>query len=103
MIPLLSGAALFTLLTLLAAALGRRILILLRASPNDRLEHGVVATGLGLGALQFVPFCLFAIGYGRPIGIRVTTGLLTLVLALDVYHVVRAARREFGALKLLPA
>ncbi len=102
MIPLLSGAVLFTLLTVLAAALGRRILILLKVSPVDRLEHGVFAIGLGLGALQLIPFCLFAMGYGKPVAIRVTTALLAILLAPDLFQVIRAVGREFGALKQLP-
>src|SRR5688500_16542888 len=102
MIPLISGAMLLILLTVLSAALGRRLLILLKLRPNDPLEHGVLAMGLGLGAIQFLPFVLFTIGIGRPGGIRAGTALLALILLSDSYHVIRSGLVELVSLIRLP-
>src|SRR5688500_2393983 len=101
MIPLMSGLVLLILFVVLSAALGRRILILLSLRPSDRLEHGVLAVGLGLGAIQFLPFFLFATGFGRPFGIRTGTVLLAVILLPDSYHVILSALGEFVRLKRL--
>src|SRR2546421_10391917 len=101
MIPLIIGGMLLALLLLLGAALGRRILILLRVRSESLLEQGALAMGLGLGALQFLPFALFATGFGKPIGIRVATAVLAIALLRDMAAVVRGGLRLAGGLRRL--
>src|SRR5438309_6028842 len=93
MIPLITGGVLLALLLLLGAALGRRILLILRIRSESLLEQGALALGLGLGTLQFLPFALFATGFGKPIGIRVATGVLAVALLWDMATVVHAGFR----------
>ncbi len=68
--PIVLGSAGLAGLLVLATALGRRLLRWLQAETEDPLEHGVVAAGLGLGALIFLPFTLFALGMGSPLVVR---------------------------------
>src|SRR5262249_35406637 len=83
----------------LSAALGRRLLRWLRADIPDAAERGLLAGGLGMGALQFLPFALFALGVGHPLAQGVGIGLLTLALLPDMAAVLRAAGRELRAFR----
>jgi hypothetical protein len=83
----------------LSAALGRRLLRWLRVGVPDIAERGVLATGLGMGALAFLPFALFALGVGHPFAQRAAAGLLTLALLPDMAAVLRAAGRELRAFR----
>jgi Dolichyl-phosphate-mannose-protein mannosyltransferase/Protein of unknown function (DUF1420) len=94
--PIVLGSAALIGLLVLAAALGRRLLRWLQAETADPLEHGVVAAGLGLGALTFLPFTLFALGIGSPLVMRLTLLLLGAALVPDVIAVVHAAWRWFS-------
>jgi hypothetical protein len=76
----------------IAAALGRRILILLKSpfAEATRLERAVIASAIGLGALQYVPFFLGAVGLLKPLAIWIALGLLTALLFSDMLGVARA-------------
>ena len=96
MIPFIMGGMLLALLLLFAGALGRRILLLIRVRSSSRLERGILSIGLGLGALQFLPFALFAIGMGTPTGIRLASGILAAVLMRDALADASGAWRFFA-------
>lgn len=92
--PLLLGTLLFFGLLLLSAALGRRLLRALRLPITAPAERGVLAAGLGLGALQALPFALFALGIGKPVVFRLAVVSLALVLLPDLRAVFRCAWRH---------
>lgn len=92
--PIVVGGVAFVCLAILSAALGRRLLLWLRIHPEDMLEHAAFAVGLGLGALQAIPFLLFALGIGRPIFFRVVIAVVALVLLPDILAAARAVRRS---------
>jgi hypothetical protein len=91
--PIVLGSLLLAGLLVLAAALGRRLLRWLGVSNTDPLEHGVIAAGLGLGMLQFLPFAMFALGVGRPIAMRIALALLAAALLPESVAVLGAAWR----------
>src|SRR5579871_4613672 len=93
MIPLILGTLLFSLLALLSAALGHRLLRLLHGPPLRGAERGVWAMALGMGALSYLPFLLFTLGLGRPIGIRIAVCALLLLLASDLKSVLHGGVR----------
>lgn len=80
-------------MALLSLALGRRLLRLLRAPAMEALERGVFAAGLGIGALSFVPFVLFALGVGRTSVFVGVTIALSLLLLPDMVATLRAVVR----------
>ncbi len=91
-VPLLLDPPYVLALFALGAAVGRRLLRLVRAplSALTRAEYGVVAAALGTGLLQYPMFALGVTGHLTPIAIRVVLGLLALALAGDVIAVARA-------------
>ncbi|MCW3052460.1 MAG: family glycosyltransferase, 4-amino-4-deoxy-L-arabinose transferase, partial [Chthonomonadales bacterium] len=90
-IPLLFDTLLTLVLFTLGAALGLRLLRWLRISVADTLERGVFAATLGMGALSFLPFVLFAVGIGRPVVVMSAVVLLVLLLWKDALRIVRGA------------
>jgi len=90
-IPLLFDTLLTLLLFTLGAALGLRLLRWLRISVADTLERGIFAATLGMGALSFLPFVLFAVGIGRPVVVMSAVCLLVLLLWKDMVRTVRGA------------
>jgi hypothetical protein len=84
----------------LAAALGDRLLRLIRA-PLSQLtswERGVVSAAIGTGALQIVPLALAAAGRLHPLEVRIAMGALAVALAGDLWRVARATFRGIAAL-----
>jgi hypothetical protein len=76
----------------LALALGRRLLLWLRASRDGSPgERGVVAAALGMGVLQFVPFALGAAGALGTTSLRVALPALALLTAKDLRAVAARA------------
>jgi hypothetical protein len=83
----------------LSAALGRRILIALRATRAGTMaERGVIAVALGAGALQFVPFVLGIAGKFEVRSLRIATLLIVILAARDLWGVARAAVRGWRQL-----
>jgi hypothetical protein len=81
----------------LSVAAGRRLLIVLGVGRDGPLvDRAVVAAGLGVGAMQFVPFLLGATGTLGVRSIRVTMAVLALVLLPDLRAVVRGLGRALG-------
>jgi hypothetical protein len=91
--PLLLGTAFLILLILLSAALGRRLLRWLHCEFTNPITHALFATGLGLGALQYLSFTLLAFGIASPMAFRIAVGLLALLLAPDILRVIRSTVR----------
>jgi hypothetical protein len=89
-VPLLfAGAFLWVSL-----AIGRRLLLVLRASgEGTQAERGVIAAGLGAGALQFVPFTLGAMGLLGTSSVRIAAGVIVLAAAKDMWAVALAVSR----------
>ena len=80
-------------IALFSAALGRRLLRLLRVPIRNAAERGIFAAALGIGAWQAVPFGLFALRVGSPGVIRIVTGILALLLLPDALAVLRGGGR----------
>jgi hypothetical protein len=99
-VPLLFAVAFW----LLSLAVGRRLLRALGASADDTgvAERGVVATVLGAGVLQFVPFALGSFGRLTPNGLRWALVAVAVALARDVAAVVAAAWRCFRSIQRPP-
>ncbi len=91
--PILLGTLLLSGLIILSAALGRRLFRLLRFRIKSAPERALLATGLGLGTLQFLPFVLLACRAGHSPGIKIGALVLALLLLPDVLVVLRRARR----------
>ncbi len=100
--PLLAAAAYWLGLASLSAALGRRLLRALRMGPSDPAERAVVGTILGLGALQFVPFVVFALGVGRPSVLRLVVLAVGVLLLPDVVGAARFGLRLLCAMSAMP-
>lgn len=91
--PIVLGSVLLVGVALFATALGRRLLRLLRLESANTLEHGIIAAGLGLGAMQGIPFVLFSLGIGNALIFRLTLAAASIVLLADMRAVAGAARR----------
>src|SRR4051812_30767119 len=91
--PILLGTLLLAVLVLLAAALGRRLFAIFRIRIVSKPERALLATGLGLGMLQFLPFTLLACGIGRPVDIKFGAAALGLLLIQDILAVLKNAVR----------
>jgi hypothetical protein len=84
----LPSAIVAAFLVFLSLGIGRRLLVLLGArGPVTPLERGVIAIGLGAGALQFVPFALGALGFLTSTSLYVVTALLVIAVAPDLWAV----------------
>ncbi len=90
--PILLGTLLLAGLSILTCALGRRLLKWMGVRLAG-LEHAAVASAVGWGALQAVPFTLFAVGLGRPIAFQIVLVLLAALLIFEVTAVLRAFAR----------
>src|SRR5262249_28870005 len=99
--PLLFASSLTLLLFLLGAALGRLLLRFLHLRVDDRLEYGLFAVGLGMGALSYIPFLLFSLSLGRPlyvVGVILGLSLAFLPQMLSLGRgVVAGLRDKFAA------
>jgi hypothetical protein len=91
--PLLLGTGLLLLLLALSAAMGRRLLTLFHVPIPAGFVRALLGTGLGLGALQLLPFALLACCVGTPAGIRIAISVLALLLAPDLIGICRAGAR----------
>jgi len=98
--PLVLGTLELIGLALFGAALGRRLLRWLRITIPDVAERGLIATGLGVGALQFLPFVLFATAQGSARMFRLTGAVLALLLIPDARAVLGATWRTLRQLRL---
>ena len=88
--PLVTGIVELVLLTLAAHAIGHRLLKLLRISRRDDAFRDLSSVAIGLGALQFLPFTLFALRIGTPIAFRISVACLLLMLFKEM---LKSARR----------
>src|SRR5579872_5137500 len=91
-IPLLQDLPFVAALLFLAAAMGYRILRLLRAPLGETtpLERGVLCAALGLGALQYLPYLLGMAGRLSPRTIAGGLVFLALAFSPDMLHVARS-------------
>jgi 4-amino-4-deoxy-L-arabinose transferase-like glycosyltransferase len=92
--PIVLGTVLLSGVVVFAAALGRRLLRLLHVEIVDSLEHGIIAIGLGLGAMQALPFVLFTLGIGSPLIFRLTLTAVSIMLLTDVRAVLSTGWRR---------
>src|SRR5438309_3813401 len=86
--PVILGSLLLIGLAFISTALGRRLLLWGRVQIVDPLERGLFACGLGVGALQAIPFALFSLGTGHPPAMRIAILVLAVLLAPDALAVV---------------
>ncbi len=84
MAPLIPGVLFLIWIVLISAALGGRLLSIIRFEARNSTEHLLLSTGLGLGALQYLPFSLFSVGLGHPAVIRAAAVAVTALLAVDI-------------------
>jgi hypothetical protein len=85
-----------------SAALGRRILVWLRASSDaSALEKAVIALGLGAGALQLVPFALGVAHLLSVNGLRIALAALSVALVFDIKSVLVSSRKLLPVLRSL--
>ncbi|HLV79491.1 MAG TPA: glycosyltransferase family 39 protein, partial [Chthonomonadaceae bacterium] len=91
--PLILGTLEMVALALLAGALGRRLLRWLRVEAGNGGERIALQIGLGLGALQFLPFALFALGIGHPAELRWACAALAALLLPDIRAVLMEGRQ----------
>lgn len=84
--PLLHDPPFVLGLVWLAAAIGSRLLRLLRAPLNagGALEHGLLSIALGLGLLQYLPFALGMAGHLTPQALWIGLTILTALSAADM-------------------
>jgi hypothetical protein len=84
----------------LSVAFGQRVMAWFRV-PAERLNlvRAVVALGLGLGLLQFVPFLLGVAGVLSVTSLRIALALLALALVRDLVAVARALVDALRALR----
>lgn len=101
--PIILGSLLLAALLLLSAGLGRRILRWLGLPDKDSTATLLLSLGVGLGALQFVPFALLAVGAAKPLVIRCVLGALFLLLIPDISASVRSATQSIRSLGRWPA
>ncbi len=81
--PIFLGTLVLILFIYLACALGSRLLLFARLETSNPGERVLLAAGLGLGALQAVPFLLFALGIGRATAFYIVIGIVGLLLIPD--------------------
>jgi hypothetical protein len=91
--PLLFDTLVTLLICVVGVGLGRRSLRLLRLEIAEPWERGFFALVLGLGALTYLPFALFALGLGTPPILVGALLLLGLALLPEEVRVVRGALR----------
>ncbi len=91
--PLVTAIFYLAIFLLVGAALGYRLLKWMRIQIPETPMHGIAAAGLGTGALQILPFALFATGIGQPHMVRAATIALAVLLIPDIRTVILAAWR----------
>lgn len=92
-VPLVFDTLVTLLLFIVGAALGRRLLRGLRVEIDEALERGFFAAALGMGALTYLPFALFALGIGYPPVVVGAALLLAVALLPEEARIVRGAWR----------
>lgn len=94
--PILLGSLAVASFIWLTAALGDRVLRLLRVPRANlsRLERGTAAAGVGAGLLQFLPYALGMSGQLSRSSVRIGCGIVAALLLPDL---VRVAKRAFQA------
>lgn len=95
-IPLLTDTAIALLLFLLSGAIGLRLLRRFHLPELTPTERGIFAFTLGLGAVTYVPFVLFALRIGKP---PVVAGALVGLFAVFWRDEVRIVRWIAGQLR----
>jgi hypothetical protein len=108
--PIIPDLALSIWLLLVSVAAGLQILRLFGGKIECPMRRIVLALGLGFGALQFLPFFMFAVGIGNTWAARGLPALLTLILAPRIVEAAklcaasgRALARQTPLLPVLPA
>jgi len=96
-VPLLFDTLVTLLQFVVGAALGRWLLRWLRVEIEEALERGFFAAALGMGALTYLPFALFALGIGHLSVIVGATLLLAVALLPEEMRIVRGAGRGLVA------
>ncbi len=96
--PLVIGTIELLLLGLAAAALGQRLLRLLCIQITDAGVDRICGLAVGLGALQFLPFALFALGIGTQSMFRAASAMLMLLLLKDMAGIAGFAFMRMGSL-----
>jgi hypothetical protein len=94
--PIVLGTVLLAGVVVFATALGRRLLRWLHIEIAGTLDHGIIALGLGLGAMQAIPFVLFAIGIGSPLIFRLALAVVLIALLADVRAVLSTGWRRLS-------
>lgn len=79
---------------ILAIGLGRRLLLVTRCFSSDRLDNVVLGSLIGLGALQFLPFTLFATRLGAPRNVRAALIAVFLLSLPDCVAAIRSVARR---------
>ena len=92
-IPLLQDPPFTLFLVLLRAALGRRVLGLLRIPLGEasRLERGVLCAATGLGLMQYIAFGLGVAHLLTPLAVKISLFALTILLLPDIHRLIRAS------------
>jgi hypothetical protein len=86
-----------------SVALGRRVLLWLGVGTStSRAERFIMASALGTGVLQFIPFALGAAGVLKPRPLRIALALLAIGLAWDLSMVARRAAEWVRTLSWRP-
>lgn len=91
--PIIPGLLFLTWLLVISAALGRRLILWMNVEVTGQADLLLLSVGLGFGTLQFVPFFLFTVGAGHPVGQQIVALLLTISLARDILVVLRLTRK----------
>jgi hypothetical protein len=94
-IPLLQDPPFVLYLTLLAAAIGYRVLSLLRVPMGQvsALERGTLSAAVGFGLLQYLPFALGMAGSLSPLSVRIGLIGLTALVLPDMLRILRGMGR----------
>jgi len=92
--PLLIGLLSLVALVILSSALGLRLLRWAHWRADDPVSEAFICIGLGLGALQFLPFLLLCAGIGTPVIIRISALVLGVLLLPDVISFLRQVQKQ---------
>ena len=101
MAPILLGTLILLALAWIALALGSLLMRLLRLETANPQEHVLFSVGLGIGALQVVPFTLFALGIGRPPVFCATLTAVALALIPSGLSALKNVREWIASLRPL--
>ena len=100
MSPLLLGTGEIAVLVIAGRSVGRRWMRCIGIDDTKTDETDLFAVLLGVGALQYGPFLLFAVGLGKPVILAWALVLLLLVSLLDFVPIIRRVRMRPSGLTL---